>query len=82
MAPGEKINVALEADLVARTREQLGDPVAGLDDAGVIERAVNAYLLRRLVQQAQAGSDLTAEEAERVAYEELHAMRRERRPAA
>lgn len=82
MASGEKINVALDADTIAQAREQLGEPGTGLDDAAVVERALDAYLLRRLMQSTQAASDLTAEEAERTAYEELHASRRERRDAA
>jgi hypothetical protein len=78
MAPGDKVNLALDAEIVERAREQLGEPAALLDDAAVVERALNAYLLRRLVDAAQARSALTAEEAERIAYEELHASRRER----
>lgn len=82
MASGDKVNLALDAEMVERARQQLGEPAAGLDDAAVVERALNAYLLRRLIDATQAGSDLTAEEAERIAYEELHASRRERRDAA
>jgi len=82
MAPGDKINVTLDADTVAQAREQLGEPFVGLDDAAVVERALDAYLLRRLMQSTQAASELTAEGAERVAYEELRASRRERRDAA
>ena len=52
-----------------------------IDDAAVVERALDAYLLRRLMQATRAGSDLSAEEAERIAYEELRASRRERRDA-
>ncbi|MBB4665058.1 hypothetical protein BDZ31_004677 [Conexibacter arvalis] len=83
MASGDKVNLALDAEMVERARQQLGEPAAGLDDAAVVERALNAYLLRRLVDSTQAGSpDLSADEAERIAYEELHASRRERREAA
>lgn len=54
----------------------------GLGDDAIVERALNAYLLRRFVDGTRARSDLTGEEAERVAYEELRASRRERRDAA
>lgn len=44
--------------------------------------ALNAYLLRRLIDSTQTGSGLTAEEAERIAYKEPHASRREQHGAA
>jgi hypothetical protein len=74
--------ISVDADMVAQAREQLGEPVAGLPDDAVIERALDAYLLRRMVDATQAASDLTAGAAERIAYEELRASRRERRGAA
>ena len=79
MASADKVNVSLDADMIAQAREQLGDPVAGLADGAVIERAVNAYLLRRMVDATQAAAGLSEDDAERVAYEELAASRRERR---
>lgn len=79
MASAAKITVSLDADMVAQAREQLGAPVADLADGAIVERAVNAYLLGRMVDATQAASALSAEEAERIAYEELAASRRERR---
>lgn len=64
---------------MAQARAQLGEPAAGLADGAVIERAVNAYLLPRMVDATQAAAGPSEEEAERVAYEELAASRRERR---
>ena len=81
MGSRDKVTVSIDADMIAQAREGLGEPAAGLPDGAVVERAVNAYLLRRLVDATQAASDLTAEEAERIAYEELRASRRERREA-
>lgn len=78
VASYDKVTISVDADMVAQAREELGEPVVGLPDGAVIERAVNAYLLRRMVDATQAASDLTAEEAERIAYEELRASRRER----
>jgi hypothetical protein len=79
-ANGEKVTVALDAEIVARTRDELGSDDA--TDAAVIERALNAYLLGRLMDATQASSGLEAEEADRLASDELHASRRERRGAA
>jgi len=79
MASADRVTVSLDAEMIAQAREQLGAPVAGLADGAVIERAVNAYLLRRMVDETQAAAGLGAEEAQRVAYEELAASRRERR---
>jgi hypothetical protein len=47
-------------------------------DAAVIERALNAYLLGRLLDAAQTRCGLSESEADRIAYEEIHAARRER----
>ena len=74
------MTVALDAEIVARTRDQLGAGEA--TDAAVVERALNAYLLGRLMDSTQARSRLDADEAERLASDELHASRRERRGAA
>lgn len=72
----DKINVDLDAEIVERTRSAVG---AGAEsDAAVVERALNAYLLGRLLDATQARSDLSEEEAERLAYEEVHAARHER----
>ncbi len=79
MASADKVTVSLDAEMIAQARQQLGEPVASLPDGAVIERAVNAYLLRRMVDATQAGAGLSEEDAEREAYEELAASRRERR---
>ncbi len=75
MAPnGKKVKVALDAEIVARTRDKLGGSDAS--DAAVIERALNAYLLGRLMDATQVRAGLDAPEAERLASQELHASRR------
>ena len=72
----DKIAVELDAQIVERTRAELG---AGAEsDAAVVERALNAYLLGRVLDTTQAAAGLTDEQAERLAYEELRAARRER----
>ena len=72
----EKVNVDLDAEIVERTRSAVG--ASDESDAAVVERALNAYLLSRVLDITQARSNLSEEEAERMAYEELHAARRER----
>ena len=62
--------------MLERTRAELGS--GDESDAEVVERALNAYLLGRLLDTTQAKVGLTDEQAERLAYEELHAARRER----
>lgn len=79
-ASGETVTVALDAEIVARARAELGGSDA--TDAALIERALDAYLLGRLLDRTQARSALDAEDAERVASQELRASRRERHRAA
>jgi hypothetical protein len=70
------VSVDLDAEIVERTRSAVGGSADS--DAAVVERALNAYLLGRVLDITQASSDLSEEEAERLAYEELHAARGER----
>jgi len=72
----DKVKVELDSEIVAQTRSALGADAES--DAAVVERALNAYLLGRLLDATQQRVGLTEEEAERLAYEELHAARRER----
>ena len=72
----DKVAVELDAEIIARTRSELG--AGDESDAAVIERALNAYLLGRLLDTTQAKAGMTGEQAERLAYEELQAARRER----
>jgi len=51
-------------------------------DAEVVERAMRFYFGRRALETSQAMSGLSEDDAMRVANEELHATRRERRTAA
>jgi hypothetical protein len=61
------------------TRDELGG--GDESDAAVVERALNAYLLGRLLDVTQAKSELSEQEAERLAVEEVRADRRERSSA-
>lgn len=77
---GEKVTVDLDAEIVARTRDRLG--AADESDAAVVERALNAYLLGRLLDVTQAKAGLSEAEAEKLAVDEVRAARRERSSAA
>jgi hypothetical protein len=48
MASTGKMTVSHDAPIVEQAREQLGKPTAGFADGAIVERAVNAYLLRRM----------------------------------
>lgn len=79
MAAANKIIVSLDASIVEQAREQLGECAVGLADGALIERAVNAYLLRRMVDTTQAAAGLSEADAERVALDELAGARQDRR---
>jgi hypothetical protein len=64
---------------MARLREASMPTSASLTDAELLERAARRQLGLEALHVAQAMSTLTEEEAMRVAYDELHAARRERR---
>lgn len=74
--PDAKITVELDAEMVARARAELG--LDSESDTAVVERALNAYLLGRLLDATQSHSDLSEDEANRLAYEELRAVRSDR----
>jgi hypothetical protein len=50
-------------------------------DSDVVEEALREYLGLAVINRIRARADLGEDEAMRLAYEELHAMRRERREA-
>ena len=81
MADAAKVTVELDAEEVAKAREAMG-VASDEPDAAVVQRALNAYLLGRLMDRVQSGSSLSEEEATKLAYDELHASRRERRSTA
>jgi DNA-directed RNA polymerase subunit F len=73
--------VDIDAELLAKARDAMTS-AAPVADAEVVERALRLYLGRRALEHAQSVSELSEEEAMRIANEELHAMRKERRSAA
>ena len=77
---GDKVSVALDATIVADVRRVVAPSVES--DAAAVERALNAYLLGRLVDTTQARAGHAAADAERIAHDEVRAQRREDRDAA
>lgn len=77
---GKKVNVDLDAEIVARTRDELG--ARDESDAAVVERALNAYLLGRLLDTTQGKAGLTDADADKLAVDEVRAARRARSSAA
>jgi plasmid stability protein len=53
----------------------------GRRDSDVVEDALREYLGLDVIDRIRSKSDLSSDEALRLAYEELDAMRRERRAA-
>ena len=74
------VRVELDERLVSRARAQARDDSRPDDE--IIEDALSRYLLERLLDKTHQRSNLSEEEATRLAVEELHAMRRERDAAA
>jgi Arc/MetJ family transcription regulator len=71
MASRSTKNVDVDAELLAKAR----DASSSSDDAEVVDRALRSYVGRAALEASQEMSELTEEEALRIAYEELHAMR-------
>ncbi len=73
--------VDVDEDLIERTRDAMhrsGD----VADADVVELALRTYVGRQALEVSQSLSELDEAEAMRIAVQETHAMRRERRGAA
>ena len=68
-----KVTVQLDAEMVERARAELG--LDSGTDTAVVERALNAYLMGRLLDVTQAGAGLPDDDSAGLAYEELHAAR-------
>jgi hypothetical protein len=74
-----KTTIYLDPQVLRATR--IAAARAGKRDSDVVEDALREYLGLAVIDRVRSRSDLDAEEAMRLAYEELHAMRRERREA-
>lgn len=74
------VTVQLDEDLVERARDRSGRGQAKA--AEIIEEALGVYLGMKALDEAQAESSLAEEDASQLAYDELRALRQERRGAA
>lgn len=72
-----KATVYLDPDVLRAMRIRAAR--TGRRDSDVVEEALREYLGLAVIDRIRSRSDLTPEEAERLANEELHAARRERR---
>lgn len=78
--PRAKATVYLDPDVLRATRIRAAR--TGRRDSDVVEEALREYLGLAVVDRIRGRSALEPEEAERLAYEELHEARRTRRRAA
>jgi hypothetical protein len=72
----QTVILPLDQALIQRVRNAEPAP-SSRSDVEAVERALAIYLGDRAVESAQAAGALDEEQAERLAVEELHAMRRE-----
>ena len=73
--------IDVNAALLAETRDAM-KPAADAADSEVAERAMRFFLGRPALENSQAIGGPSEDEAMRIANQELHAMRRERRSRA
>lgn len=72
-----KTTIYLDPQVLRATR--VAAARAGKRDSDVVEDALREYLGLAVIDRIRSRSDLGANEAMELAYDELHAMRRERR---
>jgi len=80
MMAARKVNVMLDEDVICRVRRQDASE-AGKSDAQVVEDALAVFLGLHAVDEARARGTLTAEDADRLAAQEVRVVRRTRRRA-
>ena len=75
-----KVNLMFDEDLIARARQQdLGE--SSKSDAQVVEDALAVVLGMSALDEARAQGTLASEDADRLAVDEVRAVRRARSPA-
>lgn len=75
-----KVNLMLDEELIRRARQQ--DACVGKSDVQVVEDALTVYLGLRALDEARAQGALEANQADRLAVQEVRAVRRARSHAA
>ncbi|MGH2854543.1 MAG: hypothetical protein ACRDLF_10200, partial [Solirubrobacteraceae bacterium] len=76
-----KVNLMLDEELIRRARRQ-DNGEADKSDVEVVEDALAVFLGLRALDDARAQGTLEADEADRLAVQEVRAVRRARRQAA
>lgn len=76
-----KVNLMLDEELIRRARRQ-DNGEADKSDVEVVEDALAVFLGLRALEDARARGTLKADEADRLAVQEVRAVRRARRQAA
>jgi hypothetical protein len=76
-----KISLSVDEELIRRARER-DTAAADKTDGEVIEDALTVYLGDRPLDEARAAGALAPDEADRLAVEEVRAVRRARHRAA
>jgi hypothetical protein len=76
-----KISLSVDEELIRRAREQ-DTAAADKTDGEVIEDALTVYLGDRALDEARTAGALAPDEADRLAVEEVRAVRRARHRAA
>jgi hypothetical protein len=71
-----KTTIYLDPEVLRATRIRAAR--TGRRDSDVVEEALREHLGLAAIDRIRSSSDLDEEEATRLAYEELHALRRER----
>jgi hypothetical protein len=74
--PREKTTIYVDRDVLRATRAAAARTGRSVSD--VVETALRDFLGMSLIQRVQEKADLGEEEAMKLAYQELHAMRRSR----
>ena len=72
-----KVNLMLDEELIRRARQQ-DTGALGKSDVQVVEGALAVYLGLRALQDARAQGTIDAEDADRLAVQEVRAVRRAR----
>ncbi len=75
-----KTTVYLDPEVLRATRVRAAR--TGKRDSDVVEEALRDYLGLSVVDDIRSNANLDEDQAMKLAYEELHAVRRERRAAA
>jgi predicted transcriptional regulator len=72
---GNKISLMVDEELVRRVRQHAIEAI-GKSDAEIVEDALSAYLDDRVFAATGTGGSLEPGEADRLALEEVHSVRR------